>query len=166
MHGNVKHGPGFIAVAAVTFLFAAVTADGWAQEYPRFQQRCAHSKFMYTAMNVHTHIYRIAGNFCWCKFPHKLEISLRIKFRNLNFRNFLCMRWAFWNYTPFDMCYVEHWTQGALARLLKEPRTMNRASFTYFHARRRSCLVFRGKLGVRSSWLCSSLRIEIGTLLN
>ena len=29
----------------------------------------------------------IARNFSWCKFSHKLEISLRIKFRNLNFRN-------------------------------------------------------------------------------
>ena len=28
------------------------------------------------------------------------------------------------------------------------------------------CLVFRGKLGVRSSWLCGSLRTEIGTLFN
>ena len=31
--------------------------------------------------------YRIAGNFRWCKFSHKMKIQLRIKFRNLNFRN-------------------------------------------------------------------------------
>ena len=33
------------------------------------------------------YIYRIAGNFRWCKFSHKLKVQLRIKFRNLNFRN-------------------------------------------------------------------------------
>ena len=32
-------------------------------------------------------IYRIAGNFRWCKFSHKMKVQLRIKFRNLNFRN-------------------------------------------------------------------------------
>ena len=31
--------------------------------------------------------YRIAGNFRWCKFSHKMKIKHRIKFRNLNFRN-------------------------------------------------------------------------------
>ena len=30
---------------------------------------------------------RIAGNFRWFKFSHKYQISLRMKFRNLNFRN-------------------------------------------------------------------------------
>ena len=31
------------------------------------------------------HNYRIAGTFRWCKFSHKLEISLRIKSRSLIF---------------------------------------------------------------------------------
>ena len=47
-------------------------------------------------------------------------------------------------------------------RLSKEPRTMDRASFT-IEAMIRG---YRDKLGVRSSWLCGSLRTEIGTLLN
>ena len=53
-----------------------------------------------------------------------------------------------------------HW-QTFIERLSKEPRIMYRAWFPI------EAMIkgYRGKLGIRSSWLCGS-RTEIGTLLN